>query len=59
MNNTKTLHLIRDVIENEHGGVIYDEESDTSITPNWDSLIEDSLYMEKRVILLSLLIGIV
>jgi hypothetical protein len=32
------LQLIRDVIENEHGGVVYDGED--YITPDWDKLIE-------------------
>jgi hypothetical protein len=30
------LQLIRDVIENEHGGVVYDGEE--YITPDWDSM---------------------
>ena len=30
------LQLIQDVIENEHGGVVYDGES--YITPDWDSM---------------------
>jgi hypothetical protein len=38
MNNIHTLELVRDVIDNEHGGVVYDETSGKHITPRWNEI---------------------
>lgn len=36
MNNIQVLELIRDIIDNEHGGKVYDTGTGKYIPINWD-----------------------
>jgi hypothetical protein len=49
LNNLQTLELIRDVVDNEHGSVVYDPDSNTYITPDWNEIALLIQYAEANI----------